>query len=881
MKNKFMTKALAVALSASMALSLSSATALTANAAAAPKLAKKTVSVKAGKKAKNKLKAASYKAGWRITKATVKKTKVAKAKVKKNKKVVVVTGVQKGKSKVVVNLKNQKTGAAKKIKFTVKVKVDKVVIEEPVVETASLVGAVQKTHDSVILTFDKAIDATQVSNETVAINGSVGAATSVTIDAADATKVTVVYGFAENTEYTFSVTGLAKTATITTGSFAVTSIAFEDQQVEAGTDQPIVYSLLAGEVDVTKYSDYLSFVDFQVEGDQSTYSPDPAKPTICFDDKDQKSTVTITFNNGVGDAITKTAVISSIAATASEGEARFASGLKKWYLVDDTTDTFNITPDGTGTNVVFYAKNSDKKAIKFSDVEVTSSNENVATASYTQGADGKFYTFAVAPGGDQGNAKITIKAVEYKGSQEVSKEYSFNVVSKEKNNNIYNVNAGATSVSLYNGQYGHDIEVEMKPVNSLNEEVTASETIEVLSGKEDASAIVKASWSNNKLKIDALGAPAGTYKVTITLTGESGSNTKDITKNVNVRVTDVLSSVYAATNENDKPAQVWAKNDTVISADPKAAVKADLSANYKIEVGNLSITDTSCGLDTEVKLAVYVNSKPIGYFDQVAGVKGYAEGTTIAKRVISKSIKDEVSEANIDLGAVMAYVYSGSNYYGANASVQDGVLYLGQNNKAEYTTQAKAESTNTIHAGQKVSIFESSNQAFVEYYGAGNQKNSCAKEGNYNVVVKYMNKFKQAPATYNSKDPYNNKLFSEGIQLGNAAKFTVSYGLTMPEVEYNPSSSAENYVTSNVDLVRAADGTSVSYATVKRDAQKTFKYADNDATFAKTSLAKGDSIYAVRVKDKRGDGTGDLDVEGGAGKVMIHFIFEKTTKIKA
>ncbi len=126
------------------------------NAATAAKLTKKTVSVKVGKKAKNKLKAASYKAGWRITKATVKKTAVAKAKVKKSKKYVVITGVKKGATKIVLKLKNAKTGAAKKIKFKVKVKVDKV---QPVVSVESV-------------TLDK-IDVSLIVNESMVIGATV------------------------------------------------------------------------------------------------------------------------------------------------------------------------------------------------------------------------------------------------------------------------------------------------------------------------------------------------------------------------------------------------------------------------------------------------------------------------------------------------------------------------------------------------------------------------------------------------------------------------------------------------------------------------------------------------------------------------------------
>ena len=86
------------------------------------------------------------------------------------------------------------------------------------------------------------------------------------------------------------------------------------------------------------------------------------KPTIYFSERDQKSTVTVKYNNGVDAEISKTITVTSVAATATAAEARFAGNLKKWYLVDTTSESFNITPEGDAKQVVFYAKDKDGKA---------------------------------------------------------------------------------------------------------------------------------------------------------------------------------------------------------------------------------------------------------------------------------------------------------------------------------------------------------------------------------------------------------------------------------------------------------------------------------------------------------------------------------------
>ncbi len=862
-KNKFMTKALAVVLSASMALSLSSATALTANAAAAPKLAKKTVSVKAGKKAKNKLKAASYKAGWRITKATVKKTAVAKAKVKKNKKVVVVTGVKKGATKIVLKLKNAKTGAAKKLKFKANVKAVEtpIVSDNNAVETASIIAAKQTTDDSVILTFDKAVDANMVSKDTVAINGSVGAATSVTLGS-DGLSATVVYGYAENTEYTFAVTNLGGTATIKTGSYAVTDIKIEDQVVEAGSDQDIVYALMAGDINVTKYNNYLDYVVFDFDGDFTSFTTtDMAVPKIYFSDKDQKATVKVTYNNTVDPEISKTVTITSTAATATKAEARFADKLLKWYLVDDSTTSYNIRTDATDPQkVVFYAKDKDGKAVKYSDVEVLSSNENVATVDWEVSPTGKCVLIKASAGGNAGSAKITVKTTENKGNDDVNNEFSFDIVAKEKNNNLFDVKAGASTVNLNNSPYGCETDVVMNPVNSLGETVDGDAdslfAIEVVNSKnEDASDEVSAvPWNDNgtwKLKINALGATEKSYKVNVVVTGESGNEKK---KFVTVKVADALSGVMT---EWDVTA------DGKIMGTLKKA--ADISATYAVETKDLFITDYQDNLvEKEVALVAKVASKPVGYLT-TEGVKGFdaSIAADLEKRLLSKKAKDD----NADLYNLNVYVSVGNKYYTRKG---DGTLYLGQTNDKndrEYITEKKAyESKNAIKVGQVVSLYTSDNNIKqpIYYYGDKSPKNTCATAGKYNVKVSYG-------------------AFEGGIQLG-VGSFNVSYSLTTPTYKVNDSEQAEVFVNADVDMVRDEDGASVSWTTKK--------YADG-YVFGTDSLSKGDKVTAICVKDYRGgkwwskgESSDYFGAQGygegwGEPMVLINFIIEKNITIKA
>ena len=80
--------------------------------------------------------------------------------------------------------------------------------------TGAIKSVTQVTFDEAVLSFASAVDSSTVSTATVGINGSVGAATSVTV-AEDGLSASVVYAYAEDTAYTFAINGLDGTA----GSF--------------------------------------------------------------------------------------------------------------------------------------------------------------------------------------------------------------------------------------------------------------------------------------------------------------------------------------------------------------------------------------------------------------------------------------------------------------------------------------------------------------------------------------------------------------------------------------------------------------------------------------------------------------------------------------
>ena len=554
--------------------------------------------------------------------------------------------------------------------------------------------------------------------------------------------------------------------------------------------------------------------------------------------------------------------------------ARFATNLLKWYLVDTTTDTFEITPESADLQVVFYVRGDDGKTVKFDSLDVASSNEKVASVSWDQKANGKYYILTVYSGDTAGKTDITVKATQYKGVDAVKSEYKFTVDSKPYNSNIYDIEVGQTNVSLNNSPYAPSTDLAVKAVNSDGVEVDAIwETNVKFKGQDTSDVRADVSAKDGKLvaTINALGAPGGTYRVELLATGEYGNDTKTVKKIINVQVTDVIRKVYP---------QGYSLSGKNIAL--KGNIADDISATYKVEVEELGITDyKGSNLSTKVRLAMYVGGKPIGYISD-SGVEGFSAGWLLGGKALSRSGAFAGDPSKVDYELLKVYVYNGSNYYN---NVDGDVLYLGQKQNTEFVTKDKLDSKSTIKAGGEISILSRTDKKLNEicYYGADSPKNNIAASGAYNVVIKYGNSF------------------DDGKQLGDTVKLIVKYDLKMPAVEYNTSEKAELYVTSDVDLVRADDGYSVTYCAGKGKTE--IKYPNY--TFGKDKLSKGDKIYAVKVDDVRGgvlsDGAENADpgwlspypgaedmkhkysFDGGIHEkgVLIHFIQEKVVKITA
>ena len=773
-KNKFMTKALAVVLSASMALSLSSATALTANAAAAPKLAKKTVSVKAGKKAKNKLKAASYKAGWRITKATVKKTAVAKAKVKKNKKVVVVTGVKKGATKIVLKLKNAKTGAAKKLKFKAKVKVDKPVIEEPVVETASLVSVKQTAADTAVITFDRVPD-TDVTIDTLKIyEGGKEFVPTAVVTAADKLSVTVTYAFAESTDtssytYTFKDANLAGEVSFTTGKYEVAKVVVEDQTVEAGSLQPVKYALQTAEgMDVTKYGDFPGLVLVEFTGDDVVdQNTSVSNPQVYLAESGKTCTFTVTFKAGQEGEIKAQATITAVQPTKTEAEARFAKNKDRWYLDDENSASYDYFTGDEDQFVFFYGKIADDnkalgfRAVEYADFDAKSSVEKVATAEVVE-SNSKYAKIQIVPG-EVGTTTVTLTATENKGGYEIPSTFTFTVRVTDFNNNatqLYTASSALTLSNAYDVDYAADNKVKFALKNSNDQIVEGAYELTAYKGNEETTDIIignptpstenkQESWNLAETTIYAPGAAAGTYRLEIKATGISGSDTKEFKKTVNITVKDVCKSITADNN----------------------AFKYEIALSETA----LGLWDTKAEMTSDISVKALKNGLFAGYV-RCAGNNDYYVG--------SYKDQSDVWTTNVAGPETLGlFVLSGAKY----VTLTDGKFNLTGTTiaaKDAYATpNAIWESSNSRKNTKTLGAVDivTGNQA-IYYFGNGNGNNSgIANAGSYKVVA-YDVPFDDVTNKYNILKEDGKEVVKP---IASAKTFTVAYDLTSPKIDYD------------------------------------------------------------------------------------------------
>lgn len=150
MKKNFMTRVLAVAMSAAMALSMATATNLTvAEAAAKPAMSSKSFTVRVGSAAKTYRATAATRKAYKIVKASAGNANKATAEIiKAGKAISVAAGTKTGKTTITLTFKNRTTGAKKTLKFAGKVVAAK--------KVASMTVA-QKKADQLELTMGEAL----------------------------------------------------------------------------------------------------------------------------------------------------------------------------------------------------------------------------------------------------------------------------------------------------------------------------------------------------------------------------------------------------------------------------------------------------------------------------------------------------------------------------------------------------------------------------------------------------------------------------------------------------------------------------------------------------------------------------------------------------
>lgn len=952
MKNKIMTKALAVVLSASMALSLSSAMSLTtAEAATAPAFATAKFKVQEGQSKNFKLNAKSRKAGWKIVSQSVaKKTKVT-AKINSTKKSIKITGAE--------NYEwpsETSTQAGTKIKIRVrkngKKTTDQVLTYKAYLKRANaaeakvkIASAVQTTPTEAVVTLaaaatsDITIDTFKITEGDKEYQ-----ATAVTLSA-DKTTVTVSYPFAESNEtttytYKFTDANLDGSAEITTGSYAVASIALEDQSVEAGSLQPIKFQLLASNgVDVTNYNNYLADTICElVDGSWEDANTSSSNFKIQFASAGDSAKVKVTYDT---DKAVAEATVTAVAPTATAAVGRFISNTYQQWMTDSNIETIDLYADDDEKTYYFYAKAEDAKkalgfyAVEYSSVEVTSSNENVVSVGYDLNEAGKLVTLSITPAA-VGSAVITVVGTEIKGSSELKSEaFKLNVKVSDFNNNAKTVVSTENSLTMTNAvEYNYQKTFRLETDNSNGVPVDASYTLTVIDSKGNevsnptinwtdtsASAVTGASERKKtgddrpEFSVQAQNAKAGTYRIKIVADGENGSNTITLTKYITIKVNDVLQKI---------------STDVAKVASPTWKIEGDTA---------LKLDDWWSDMFAEYKLAAYIGGQFAGYLNQDGTIGDYWNvdiTDTTKKTRTAEALGVEIGTAHSTASGVSsntyAYVTKGTNYYQyVPETMSDGnvvpvfdiageviakskVLRSDSNSGLTVsgnTTLGTTGVDSRINTGNTATIFvEAIDSYHPLFFGNGNAKNEyIAGTGTY-VLTWYNNALgDKAEAKYTT---------AAGVTV-NAKKLAsvninVSQNITMPDkIDYSLSASAsEPYATTPYDLFTEA-GSSVLYYAGRMNGSTTDVYKrggtdmfQNPYGTAKSFIgvdkfsgyfwlqyamdtaapAQGDTVYAIEYS---GLNKGEYLTSGlttaeswGYGRwngINMHYVVENTQKI--
>ncbi len=552
------------------------------NAAAAPKLTKKTVSVKAGKKVKNKLTATSYKAGWRITKATVKKTAVAKAKVKKNKKVVVVTGIEKGATKIVLKLKNAKTGAAKKIKFKVKVKVDKV---QPVVSVESV------TLDETDVTLR--VDESMVINATVTPNNA--ANKTVTWESSDTDIVSI-----ENGKVTAIKTGTATITATADGKTATCKVAVVDKiAVKSFELSQKKLKLKPGDkitLEVTAKEPWNATID-----KISWKSSDSSVVSVKNGEVTAKKTGTATITATV-DGIEKTCQIEVVDTNPTDPLYPVNpvnpvnpgnSGDPELSVVVPVT---NVTLDKTDLEITVGEKRTLKASVlpdNARDKSVTWNSNNLAVATVSE--SGEITAVSV------GTAIITAQA----GDVAAFCTITINPIA------VTGINLSQSSLNLRVGE-SQTLTATVAPDNAMDKTVTWTSDKTAIATVSESGEITAVSVGTAVITVKA-GDQTASSTVTVNPIAVTGITLSQESLNLKIGESETLTATVTPVNATDKTV-AWTSNDTGVATVSASGEVTAITVGEAIITAKAGDKDASCTVTVNpiAVTAITLNQNSLG-----------------------------------------------------------------------------------------------------------------------------------------------------------------------------------------------------------------------------------------------------------------------------
>lgn len=640
MKKSFMTRALAMGLSMAMAFSLSAATNVSvASAAAKPAMKSTKMTLKVGQSKNYQATAATQKAykisGVKLS--TAGKTKVD-VKVNSSKKSIKVTGKAVTKStNVVITFKNNSTKKSTKVTTKAVVKAN----------VPTLVSVKQETGTKLTATLATAVEKVDLADIAIVRDEShsVIAVKSVTVDTADATKLSIetYVSMTDGKSYTLTYTAQDEAKTQSTATFTATdgkiaSFALTPETIPANKATTIKYRALdANSVVIYEKSinDKGEGIDIDVTTDNGYM--DDAKLTLYEVGNTAKVTVSYhTYNydaqgNETGlvkNEFTVTAVDSSVA----------VSGVKYTIVNDDTT----IPAWENLTAKTRLAMNDNNKYARFqikdsngdditadSEYTVESSNDNIVLASGV--ANGAVSLVPVKEGSaylvlkdkDKTVTTLAITVVSARTLATFTLDKTSVVIATEAAIDT----VGAVSIGYSaKDQYGDDIEVTVsEPARSNSTTSNGVKPTVTPNGANGAKGTITLSTSN---------ATTGTYSYNVTASAGEVTRTRTFSVNVKKPGTSSTYEMLFVKGTDSNGANATKTLDTTVTKDSSAGT--NISVNL-VKRSNGVISDAA----GSVKLKSII----------VRGSNGtkYADTTpTDATKVVSSAAVTKSAIENFD-----------------------------------------------------------------------------------------------------------------------------------------------------------------------------------------------------------------------------------------